>query len=46
MVTLKEPYLGYTIGELTGKRDPMMHWEIKLPSGRLIFLYEDEFERQ
>lgn len=41
-VTLNVAYLGYTTGELTGKMDGYKY-EIKLPNGKLIYLFEDEY---
>jgi len=42
MVTLSTPYLGYTMGTLTGNKDGF-RFEIALTSGKIIYLYEDEF---
>jgi hypothetical protein len=45
MVYLKYDYFGYTQGELTGKQLPDYRYEIKLSSGKLIYLWDDEFEK-
>ena len=44
MVTLSTPHLGYTRGRLTGNMDGF-RYEVQIGSGYLIYLYDDEFER-
>lgn len=44
-VTLKTPYKGYTRGRLTGNYNDHKH-EVELHgSGKILWLYEDEFDR-
>jgi hypothetical protein len=42
MVTFNAPQLGYSRGELTGNQ-VNYQFEIRLASGLVIYLYEDEF---
>lgn len=43
-VKLKKPCMGYEFGELTGV-EFQFEYEIRLPSGKIIYRFEDEFEK-
>lgn len=44
MVSFVQAQNGYWVGQLTGNMD-CLRYEIELTSGKLIYLYEDEFIR-